>query len=181
MILWNTSGKMIEGMHSGRVWEFAPNEQKKVHDPEVFNHLFFKLKSKGLVLLNEENLTDESKKKALIEGLKARWKSLDFVVRNYRTMNKDRESNKLAAEAPSETVMNCAEEAAEILETLKKLEGEKYKKVEAYLNDDRTKKMAENIADSEKTVETQGSFETKIAPKGSKKAQKSATPSTANT
>lgn len=164
MRIWNTASVKIEGRYDGKLFEFEPDQKQTVYDRDAYNHLFFKLEKYGIVLLPED-ATKEEEKKLLIKGLKARWKTLDFIVRNYRTMNKDREAMKLASEAPSDTVMNSAEEAANLLERLKELEGEKYKKVEDYLNDDRTKKAAEAIAGSEQTVETKGSFETKVGGK----------------
>lgn len=180
MILWNVAAKKIEGKYDGRVFEFAPNERKRIMEPDVYNHLIFKLRTRGLVMLDESDQTQESEKKALISGLKERWKILDFVVRNYQTMNKARESQKLAAEAPSDTVMDAAEEAADILEKLKTLEGERYQKVNAYLDDPRAKKIAASIEETKDTVETKGPFETEIKGKRPGRPRKDAHPLTAN-
>lgn len=162
MILWNVSSKKIEARFDGKVFEFAPNERKKLFNPDVYNHLMFKLRDKGLAILNEENITPEEEKKVLIAGLRARWKSVDKIVRSHRTMNRELERNKLGAEPPSEAVIDAVEECEEILEKLKKLEGERNAKIENYLNDARTQKAAEQIKDSEETVETEGAFKTKL-------------------
>jgi len=164
MYVWNTASKKIEARFDGRIFEFAPNERKNIHNPDAVNHLYMKLEKYGLVLLND-GFSQEDEKKALTDGLKKRWKMLDAKVRGYRTMNKEREAQKMSAEPPSEDIMNCAEEATELLEKMKSLDSDKMKKVEAYLNDDARKDSAESIQNSEQTIQTSGSFETTIGPR----------------
>jgi len=180
MILWNVASKKIEARCAGEVFEFAPNERKKIYNPDIVNHLIFKLRDKGLTAIDEENSGPEAEKKALIDGLKSRWKTLDRVVRNYRTMNKEREANKMTAEAPTEQVQEAAEEASDILEKLKTLEAERYQKIEKYLSDEKTKRAVSEIEESEKIVETKGSFETEIRAKRPGRPRKDAIPSPGN-
>lgn len=164
MFAWNTSAKKIEARYDGKVFEFAPNEQKRIHNQDIINHLYMKLEKYGLVLVAEE-AGDDEKKKALLDGIKKRWKMLDSKIRGYRTMNKEREAQKLSAEPPSQDVIDSAEEASELLEKIKQLDSAKMSKVDAYLNDNATKEAEKSIQDSEQTIETSGSFETKIGPK----------------
>lgn len=162
MILWNTAAKMIEGQHAGKIFEFAPNERKKIYDPDVYNHLFFAMEKYGLVLLNLEFTPDEEKK-ALIKGLKARWKTKDAIVRNYQAVNKAHKSKDMPETPPSDNVIDASEEASEILAQLRELEGDRLKKVESYLKDDKTQKAIKNIEESEEgVVITEGHFETKL-------------------
>lgn len=174
MILWNVSSKKIEARYDGKVFEFAPNERKRILDLNIVNHLIFKLKSKGLAAIDEEERTPDNEKKSLIDALKERRRSLDFVVRNYRTMNKEREAQKLSAEAPSEAVIDAVEEIQEIDDQLKELLGDRLKKVEKYLNDNRSKEAQEEIENSEQLVETKGSFETEIREKRPGRPRKNA-------
>lgn len=180
MIAWNTASKKIESRYDGKVFEFAPNERKRILDQDTYNHLFFKLKIYGLVLMDELDANPEAEKKALRDGLKARWKTVDSVVRSFRTMNKDRESMKLSADSPSETVMDAAEEAASILEQLKDLDGELFKKVESYLSDERSKKIAAEIEENQPNVETKGAFETEIVKKRTGRPKKDVAALTSN-
>jgi hypothetical protein len=179
MILWNIAPKMIEARYDGRVFEFAPNERKRIDNQDICNHLIFKLKAKGLVSV-PEGIDPEAEKKVLIEGLKERWRTLDRVVRNHRTMNKERESNKMTAEAPSEAVIEASEECVNLLEKIKELEGERMSKVDAYLNDDRTRQAQATIDGQEQTVETTGSFSTTVGAKGKKGKRTDAVSSPAN-
>lgn len=179
MILWNVAPKMIEARYDGRVFEFAPNERKRIIDNDVCNHLIFKLKAKGLVQIPEDCNAD-GEKKALIDALKARWKSLDWIVRNHRTMNKEREAHKQTAEAPSEAVVEAAEEAQEILNKLDALQGGRISKVNEYLEDGRTARVAQEISESEEAVETKGQFQTRLKGRRPAKAKTSVVPSTSN-
>lgn len=165
MICWNVCDSKIETRYDGQVFEFAPNETKRILNPDVYNHLFFKLKAKGLVLVDETKDNPEYRKGLLIEGLRSRWETLDRVVRNFRTMNMEYKLKGMGEESPSRVVTDCILEASKILKKLKELETEKFNIVEDYLKDDNTVQAAKLINESEEKVETVGVFETKVTGK----------------
>jgi hypothetical protein len=159
MILWSTASKMIEGMHAGVTFCFAPNERKKFYDPDVYNHLFFAMERYGLVLLNEETLSAAEEKKALIKGLKAQWKQNDYLIRNYQAVNVALKAKNVPTVAPTDIVVEAAEANAELMKQLEALEGDRIKKVTDYLKDDKVEKAVKEIDKVEDDSKNDGSFE----------------------
>jgi hypothetical protein len=166
-ILWNTSKKQITVMYDGKNNYFAPDEKKSLpynmdYEKAYLNHLLFEGERFGLVELSEKAGVEDIKK-AYIKGVKARWRQMDFICRNYRTMNKEREAAKMSAELPSDYVAECAQEAKGLLSELKTLEAEKFKAVEDYLGDGETKKTQDLLDESERKVEV-STLEADIVP-----------------
>lgn len=138
MILWNPTWKTIETKCGGRPFTFAPDERKKIQGIEVFqgeqggvpvsvayipeeavaNHVYMKLKSYGLVMLDDELLNDDYIKNKRVEGLET-WKiTLNRLGANWRTHNKERESNKMSKEMPNDIVIEAAKNIKKIDEIL---------------------------------------------------------------
>lgn len=141
-ILWNTCDRPIEGKYDGRIYTFAPKERRRLYDKLVVEHLAVSMEMYGLMVLGTKDGGDEFTKdeedKARLQGLKNRWKYCDWVVRNWRSMNKDREAQKMSAAPPTQHEENCCLEAAEILEELNRMDGKKIDKMQAYLEDSKT-------------------------------------------
>jgi len=157
VILWNTSKKKLEAMYDARPHYFAPDEKKQLSyntdwDKALVNHMLFYLEMFGLVQL-AENTTPADINKAYIKGVKNRWRQMDFMCRNFRAMNKEREANKMSSELPSDNVFEAAKEAKELLGELKKLEAEKFQAVDDYLNGD-SGKAQDLLDEGESKVET---------------------------
>jgi hypothetical protein len=159
-ILWNTSKKRIEATYDALPHHFAPDEKKILsfntdYDKALVNHMLFYLEMFGLVQLSERATSDEVKK-GYIKGVKNRWRQMDYLCRNFRTMNKEREASKMSAELPSDTVFEAAREAKELLAELRTLEAEKFKAVDDYLNDPNPGKAQDLLDESDQRVEVSG-------------------------
>lgn len=156
MILWNTSSKPIETRYDGKVYTFVPGERKSVYDPNELTHLVYKLEDYGLVSM-KEGISKEEERLFEIEGLRKRRRMLDFRVRNFRTMNKEREGAKLSPEPPSDLIIETVEEIEFVDNRLKSMLADKFAKVDAFMKtqefDDTTEKMDAQTP----VVETQGS------------------------
>lgn len=136
MIIWNTSKVMLEGMFDGQIYEFAPMEKKRIFNPDVVNHLIFKLSDYGLVSYPDEleaEKNEQAIQKHFIEGLRNRRKMLDSRVRNFRTMNKEREAAKMSAEQPTDLIVDTVKEIKAIDEELAKLKKDDYAMVSEYM------------------------------------------------
>ena len=157
MILWNTSKHKFSGQYDSKFHHFAPDEKKIFSfntdwDKALANHLLFQLECFGLVEISEK-ATGEDIKKAYTKGVKARWRQMDSLCRNFRTMNKEREAAKMSADLPSDIVVEAASEAKQLLAEIKTLEADKFAAVDSYLNDDTTKKTQDMLDDTEHRVE----------------------------
>ena len=154
MILYNVSNQQIETRYDGKPYIFMPNEKKNFYDPNEINHLIYKLEDYGLVQM-PDGTTDE--KPFIIDGLRKRRKMLDFRVRNFRTMNKEREAAKLSPEPPSDLIIDTVDEIEVVDKRLKDMLADKFAKVDAFMKtqefDDTTTKMNEQTP----AVEIKGS------------------------
>lgn len=180
MILWNTSKAEVESKFDGKITTFKGGEKKRVNDRVEGQHLLFKLEPRGVVELPD---TDDMFRAAwdskelepyLIKGLKARRKTLDFVVQNFRTKNKEREAQKLASEPPDDHVINCVKEIGAIDEVMKTLKADDYKLVDEYLGG-KTALVTDTdqrLKDSVRGVERDGASGYKVT--GGAKAQPAA-------
>lgn len=164
MLLLNTSKKPIEAKFDGVITSFGPREKKRVDSRTQGDHILFKLQPYGLVELPDtvEFLTakDDSKtvEPYLIRGMRERRKMLDKVVQNFRTMNKEREAAKLAADIPGDYVIACVKEIKEIDELLKALKADDIKAVDDYLqsNHEAVADASRDIADMAGSVNRDG-------------------------
>lgn len=153
MLLWNTTKATLESKFDGRISIFKPGERKRFHDRIEGQHLLFKLSPKGMVELPDTDdmmtakLDSKELEPFLITGLKARRKTLDGVVQNFRVKNKEREASKLASEPPDDHVINCVKEIKAIDETMKSLKADDYNLVDDYLG-----KKSEVVADTDKDI-----------------------------
>lgn len=155
-ILWNTSNKELETQFNGRFVCFAPGEKKSFSGREdVLNHVHFKLDRYGVVKLKKDASIKETQD-ALIAGLKARHKTLRFVVEQFQASNKAREANKMAHEAPSEYVSECVLEDQIIMDKLSELDSERTKLVQDYFKkiDEQDKAIADSANEKEEVVVT---------------------------
>ena len=159
MILYNTSDRTIEARYDGKPYTFAPGEKKNFYDPSEINHLVYKLEDYGLVQMME-GTSKEDEAKLFIEGLRKRRHLLDFRVRNYRTMNKERESNKLSPEPPSDLIIETVDEIEMIDAKLKSLLADKYSKVDSYMKTQEFENTEEKIQEQTKTLNVVGSKST---------------------
>jgi hypothetical protein len=155
-ILWNVSSFQIETRYDGKPYIFTPNERKNFYDPNEINHLIYKLEDYGLIQM-PDGTTAAAEKPFLIEGLRKRRKMLDFRVRNFRTMNKEREAAKLSPEPPSDLIIETVDEIEVVDKRLKEMLADKFAKVDAFMKtqefDDTTTKMNEQTP----AVEIKGS------------------------
>jgi hypothetical protein len=156
MILWNVSSQPIQTKFDGRIHAFAPGERKALHEPVEINHIIYKLEDYGLVSM-PEGTTKEQEQKFEIEGLRKRRGLLDFRIRNFRTMNKEREAAKLSAEPPSDLIIETVDEINEIDEKLKSLMSDKFAKVDAFMKTQEFGDTIEKMDSQTKTIETSGS------------------------
>ena len=167
-ILWNTSKHQITVMYDGKNNHFAPDEKKSLpynmdYEKAYVNHLIFEGERFGLVELSEKSTSQEDIKKAYTKGVKARWRQMDFLCRNFRTVNKEREAAKMSAELPSDIVVDAAEEAKELLAEIKTLEAKKFAAVDDYLNDGAVSKAQDLLDEADKKVEV-STLEADIVP-----------------
>ncbi|MCG3176998.1 MAG: hypothetical protein MOGMAGMI_01962 [Candidatus Omnitrophica bacterium] len=184
MLLWNTTKATLESKFDGRISIFKPGERKRFHDRIEGQHLLFKLSPKGMVELPDTDdmmaakLDSKELEPFLINGLKARRKTLDGVVQNFRVKNKEREAAKLASEPPDDHVINCVKEIKAIDETMKSLKADDYNLVDDYLGKkaDVVKDTDQEIKDSQAGVERDGASGYKMTGKNghSKGGQKPA-------
>lgn len=172
MILWNTAKKKIEALYDARTHYFAPDEKKifacnTEFDRALVNHLIFHLEPLGLVAF-DENASPEEVRAAYVKGVKNRWRQMDFLCRNFKEMNKEREANKMSSALPDDRIFEAAEEAKKLLAELRNLEAEKFKAVDDYLNDSQMEKAQELLSETESEVKTSG-ITSEITPKGQRK------------
>ena len=169
MILWNTCNRQIEGKYDGRIFVFAPKERKRLYDRVIIEHLSASMEMYGLVALGTKDggdeFTKEEEDKAYIQGVRNRWKYCDWIVRNWRAMNKEREAQKMSSAAPTKHEENCCLEAAEILEELNKIDGQKIDKMQAYLEDTKTAEAVKAMEENPDELETSG-LETRMPKRG---------------
>ena len=163
MILYNTTKATLEGKFDGRITIFTPGERKRFYDRTEGQHLLFKLSPKGMVELpdTDEMFTAKPDSKELepflITGLKARRRTLDGVVQNFRVKNKEREAAKLASEPPDDHVINCVKEIKAIDGVMQTLKADEYGMVDDYLS-----KKSEDVKDTDKEIrESQAGVERK--------------------
>lgn len=156
MVLWNTSKSTIETKFDGQPYIFAPGERKKIFDPVIVDHLIYKLEDYGLVSMADD-FNSEVEKKAKIQGLRNRRKMLDFRVRNFRTMNKEREAMKLTVEPPSDLIIESVNEIEVVDKELEGILQAEYAKVDSYLKTKEMEDTEEKIDDLEESVESSGS------------------------
>jgi hypothetical protein len=154
-ILWNTSNKKIEGRYDGKFFPFAPKERKRIFDPNVIDVLQINMEPYGLVVLPDE-ATKADEDKAYLEGIKNRWKMCDWVVRNYKTMNIEREGGGVASKAPTKWEEECALEAAEILKEIDSIEQGRISAIDGYLKDSRTAQAQKEINQNPDEVVSDG-------------------------
>lgn len=154
-VLWNTAKKKIEGRHDGKFFYFAPDERKLIQDTVISSFLQVQLEQFGLVTL-AENPTKEMCEKAKLVGLKNRWKWCDSMVRNWQAKNKERESMKMAGEAPNDAESDCALEAGELIEEINLLDSGKTERMNSYLKDEKTQKAQEAAKKMTSGIENDG-------------------------
>lgn len=155
-ILWNTSSKELETQFNGRFVCFSPGEKKSFGDrDDVLNHVHMKLDRYGVVKLRK-NANEEETRKAILDGLKARHKTLRFVIEQFQASNKAREARQMSPEMPSDHVSECVLEDEAILEKIKELDGEKAKRVNDYFKniEKREKEILEVTNTNDKVVVT---------------------------
>lgn len=157
MILWNVSSKAIETRYDGRVYAFLPNERKNFYDPNEISHLNYKLEDYGLVSMPEGTSDVEIEKKFEIEGLRKRRRMLDFRVRNFRTMNKEREAAKLSPEPPSDLIIDTVDEIETVDSKLQSMLADKFAKVDAFMKTQEFGDTTEKMDNQTKEVLTVGS------------------------
>lgn len=155
MILWNTSRNTIESMYDGIPYRFTPGEKKKIFEPNIINHLIYKLEDYGLVQVSEEITKAEDLKKIEIQGLKNRQRCLDRIIRGWNTMNKEREAAKLSPAPPSDKLVEVCEELEEIEKKLLEASKDKIAIVNKHLNKDKEKESFKNASDKG-TIEASG-------------------------
>lgn len=152
MLLLNCRAKKIEGMFDGRITEFEPFEVKFFQDRVEAAHLLLKLMPYGMVDIKDIRLEKEplfiktgtngmaqsvvnpSFTSDFSKGLASLRVTLDGVVGQFRAMNKDRESMKMARELPSPYLIECVKELEWIDEFLKKANSADYDLVEKYMS-----------------------------------------------
>lgn len=155
-ILWNTSSKELETQFNGRFVCFAPNEEKSFGDrDDVLNHVHMKLDRYGVVKI-KKNGTKEEKNKAILDGLKARHKTLRFVIEQFQSSNKAREAKMQSPEMPTDYVSECVVEDQAIMDKIKELEGYKANLVNDYFKniEAKEKEILEVTNTNEKVVVT---------------------------
>lgn len=150
MLLLNTRAKKVEGMFDGRITEFEPFEMKRVDDRVEGAHLLLKLMPYGVIDVKDTKLENEhlfmpttngvppAVNPKLVpdftRGLRGLRSTLDGVVGQYRSMNKDREAAKMARELPSPYVVECVKELEAIDGFLKQANAADYELVERYMS-----------------------------------------------
>ena len=158
MILWNTSGKLVQGKFNGKVFTFQPDEndgcKRRIGEDVIVNHLYFKLCTYGIVKLPDDGITDELIKSERLKGIKARRKMLEGRLRNYRTMNKEREAAKLSPEQPTDIIIETCEELDQVDAILKTINKAAFESVDRRLNTLPEETAEDNINQRELKVET---------------------------
>lgn len=156
MILWNVSAYPIETRYDGKRYIFEAGERKNIFDPNEISHLMYKLEDYGLVQMPDGTKGAEEKP-FVIEGLRKRRKMLDFRIRNFRTMNKEREASKLSPEPPSDLVIETVEEIEVIDKKLASMLSDKYAKVDAFMKTQEFGDTTEKMESQTPHLEIQGS------------------------
>ena len=150
MKLWNTSEKEIETMYNGKIVIFAPNERKKFADHlnNVSDHVLYKLAPYGLVQISDEPYPKEEHD-ALLKGLKARWRMLDSVIRQFRAANAARESKHQPPTPPDEKTSDIIFEAEGIRKKIEEMDVVRIKVIDDYFDRiDKREKEAMEVANS---------------------------------
>jgi hypothetical protein len=153
VILWNISGETIDTKFDGQPYIFEPNGRKTVYDPIIVNHLIYKLEDFGLVSIPDGTVDEKSFE---VEGIRKRRGMLDFRVRNYRTMNKEREAAKLSPEPPSEIIIQTVDEIERLDSRLKELRASDFSKVEKYLKSQEAEDTVTKMEEQTSSLETDG-------------------------
>jgi hypothetical protein len=156
MIMYNPTMSSIETRYDGKVYLFISGEKKSIYDPNEINHLIYKLEDQGLVSM-AEGTKPEEEKPFVIAGLRKRRHFLDFRVRNFCTMNKERESAKLSAEPPSDLIIDTVNEIEAIDLKMKELLAKDFAKVDAYMKTQEGVDTTEKMDAQTQSVEMSGS------------------------
>lgn len=176
MLLLNTSQFEIETKFDGKVHTFAPFENKRINDGIEGSHVLFKLSMYGVIELpdtreyEEAKLGDKILEEHLVKGMRSYRKTLNGVVMNYRTMNKEREAAKLSAEQPNDNIIESVKRIKAIDQELANLKADDYKLVEDYLGKGSTKQAEGDIKKLDRNVNEDGKLtgEANLAKKNGK-------------
>lgn len=139
MRLWNISNEKLDGMYDGIPYSFQPKEKIDFYDKVIGAHLLMKLGLYGVIEIPEKEIDEQEIEKYELSGLRMRRKTLDDRVRNWRTMNKEREAAKLSPEPPSDLMIQTIKEIKQIDDRLAELLREDNDLVNSYLNQQESK------------------------------------------
>ena len=162
MLLINVAKNTIESKFDGRFSIFKSGEKKRFLDKTEGAHILFKLTDYGLVEIpdtrqfEDAQLGDDVLKPYVITGLKSRRLTLNRVIQNFRTMNKEREAAKLSSETPSEDVIRHVKEINDIDSVLNDLQADDLAIVDKFLSDSDEQKTAKAIENSQVTLDKVG-------------------------
>lgn len=162
MLLLNTNPRTIETKFDGQIVIFKGGERKRLQDKAQADHVYFKLQPYGVIELPDDYAHAEAKaedpalKPFIIAGLKELRKTMNKVVQNFRTMNKEREAAKLSAEQPSETIIDCVKQIKWLDDKLAAMNADDYKMVDAYLSGSEEAAATEGIDALDRRVDADG-------------------------
>jgi hypothetical protein len=147
MRLFNASKQDLEAMYDGQIYNFGPCQSLDFYDKVTASHILMKLEPYGVVEMPEKDLEEKAIETFELKGLRRRWQTLDMRLREWRTMNKEREAGKLSAMQPTDLIIETCKELDEIEKRLEIIQKDDRDLVHRRLNEQATKEAQGELDD----------------------------------